>query len=220
MVLLVEGKMTPVIGLAGCRRGGRSRPAPHVDHLDSRREQDTAAAGPDGRTEVDVLRIHEVTLVQEADSLGIGSAHEQTGATDPIGPLLSPRHLLDPPRYDWIPPFVTANQSTLPQLAEKRQHRAEREFSTTTLIDQPRTNDGRLGVCPEDDHESIDGTGRDHGVAVEQQQILAGARPDADIVAGREAEVGSGLDNPDILPASRRQPAAITRGVIYHDNLV
>src|SRR5687768_9773260 len=62
----------------GTRRGCRCRPpgaAAQMGDDDVGREQDAPAAGTQRGAEVDVLQIHEVALVEEADRFGVGSFH-------------------------------------------------------------------------------------------------------------------------------------------------
>ena len=63
------------------------------------------------------------------------------------------------------------------------------------------TNGRSIRPGPELGHQTIDGSGWNEGVAVEQQQQLAAGRADADIVRAREADVADRFDEPYTRPA-------------------
>ena len=58
-------------------------------------EEHPAAPRADGGAEIDVLRVHEVPLVEQAHGFGVGAPHEQAGAADPVDVARTSRQPLD-----------------------------------------------------------------------------------------------------------------------------
>src|SRR3954464_9803864 len=73
VVLGVEGPMAVPIRARGGRRSVLPGSATQVGDGDVGDEQDPPAAGAQRGAEVDVLEIHEIALVEQADRLGIGT---------------------------------------------------------------------------------------------------------------------------------------------------
>src|SRR5262245_41137289 len=81
VVLLVERDLAAPIGSPRLRRRRSRRSATLMDDLDVGREQHTAAPCPDRRTEVHVLRIHEIPFVEQPNRLGITPPDEDRKST-------------------------------------------------------------------------------------------------------------------------------------------
>ena len=205
-------------GGRGWRR--KRRLAAQMNHLRRRRKQHMAPASADRRAEIDVLQVHEVALVEEANRVGVAPPDQQAGPADPIGEVLSSRRRLDGWRADARLRRVTAHQDLLPQLVEWAHHAAERQLGTPGGVHQARPDDGHAGASIELVNHQIEGARRNDGVAVEQQQVDAGARPDADVGSAREPQVLAGFDHADIGPSSRGVGAAVRGRVVDDDDLV
>src|SRR5258706_11652500 len=86
-MFFVEGELAPAIVFPRrCRRAG-GRSAPEMHHFDARDEQDFPAPRADRGTEIDVLGVHEVPLVEPSHRISVGPADQQAGAADPVGIL-------------------------------------------------------------------------------------------------------------------------------------
>src|ERR1019366_8493538 len=84
-VLLVECHAAAAVGLARRRRRTGRGSTAQVNDFSRRRKADASAARADGGAKVDVFRVHLIALVEEAHRVGVGAAHEQTRAADPVG---------------------------------------------------------------------------------------------------------------------------------------
>src|SRR5438552_12229056 len=120
MMLLVEGEMAAAIGRPRACRRREHGAAAQVHDLDRRGEKDAASPGSNGGAEIDVLRVHEVALVEQTDRFRIRPANEKTRAADPVGKLLPARHLFDALRGRRVPPLVRAQKAPLAHLVERR----------------------------------------------------------------------------------------------------
>src|SRR5262245_46582376 len=148
MMLLVESDLALAVGrfcLAACRR---NRPSATVNDCDFGRESDPSTARPDRRAKVDVLRVHEVALVQQADSLGVSAPNQQACAADPIRKARPPCHPLDRFRDQRDSAVVSAHQDLLSKLVERTDHRTDdnsaRPPSSTSL---GPTTDTVVSLC-------------------------------------------------------------------------
>ena len=115
---------------------------------------------------------------------------------------------------------MTANEALLPQLVERPDHAAEGELGTPVAVDEPGPDDGDVGMLRERLQQSIDRLRRHDGVAVEQQQIGAAARANADVVPARKADVRSVLDHLHAGPSPCGIGAAVGRGIVDDDDFV
>jgi len=68
--------------------------------------------------------------------------------------------------------------------------------------------------------QPIDRGGGHDRVAVQQEQVGAGARADADVVGAREPDVRAGFDHADVRPSPGHGDAAIGRSVVDHEDFV
>src|SRR4029453_11172628 len=73
MVLGVEGPMAVAVSPIRRRRGGLTRAPAQMGDRDVGREQDASSPRPQRGAEVDVLEIHEIALVEQADRLRVGA---------------------------------------------------------------------------------------------------------------------------------------------------
>ena len=129
---------------------------------------DLAAVDADGCTEVHILAIHEIALVEEAGCFGIAAAHEQAGARDPIDLPNLGRHGIEAGLRR------ESHERFLPQLCERADHPAERELGEAVGIDDSRAGDGAApGSVRSEEATGVDGAVRHDGVAVQQQHQLA-----------------------------------------------
>src|SRR3954462_15643997 len=71
VVLGVEGPVAVPVGARRGRRSALAGSAAQVGDDDVGDEQDAPAAGAQRGAEVDVLEVHEVPLVEQADGLGV-----------------------------------------------------------------------------------------------------------------------------------------------------
>ena len=94
-MLFVEGDAAAAVRVIGLRLSAAGRPASEMNNFDRRLEQDPASARADGGAEVDVLRVHEKTFIEQPDGLGIFAPDEEASAADPIGIMAPSRQLLD-----------------------------------------------------------------------------------------------------------------------------
>src|SRR5690242_13829025 len=73
VVLLIEREVTAPVSKVWRCWGGRSRSSAEVNDLGRRREQDLTAQPADGRAEIDIFRVQEISLVEQANTFGIGA---------------------------------------------------------------------------------------------------------------------------------------------------
>src|SRR4051794_574339 len=84
MVLLVKGDLTLAVrALRHASRGGPRSTAP-VNDAGGRLEPDLPPLRAYGRAQVDVLRVHEEALVEQAYGLQIAPAGQQAGTGHPV----------------------------------------------------------------------------------------------------------------------------------------
>src|SRR4051812_4461727 len=97
MVFTVKRELTlPVCRVGGARRHC-CRAAPQVYDRRIRAEIDPSAVCTNSGTEIDVLAVHEISLVEEPGGLGVGPPHEQAGSADPVDFGLVGGHLCKAP---------------------------------------------------------------------------------------------------------------------------
>src|SRR6185295_10694527 len=92
VMLAVESEMAAAVGGARGRWRRRGRPAAKVDDLDRRDETDPTSSGPNRRAEVHIFRVHEETLVEQADRFGIGAPDHEARPAHPVGRLRLASH--------------------------------------------------------------------------------------------------------------------------------
>src|SRR3954469_2412052 len=169
VMLFVERDPAAPIGRVGRCRGRGGGSAAQMHDLDVGREQHPAAARSHRGAEVDVLRVHEETFVEAANGLGIGAAYQQTRTGHPIGIVALTRQALDRCRR---------GEPLLPKFVQRRDHPAKRQLGAAVAVDEPRPDDGDVGVAVELSDEPIDGAGGNDRVAVQQQDVeRTGRRP-------------------------------------------
>src|SRR2546429_31009 len=93
--------------------------------LDSRREQNPSAACANRSAEIDVLRIHEVALIEQAHGCGVGAPSEQAGAAHPVWVLLLMRERIDASREVRLAARIAQHEPFLAQLVEGADHLTE-----------------------------------------------------------------------------------------------
>jgi hypothetical protein len=114
MVFLVKGEVAPAVRRArlfGCRC---CRPAAKVHDLDVRREENPPAARAYGRAKVDILRVHEVALVEKANGFRIDSSNEETRAAHPVRIGFDARRCVDTFLNATVAPIQAADEPALP----------------------------------------------------------------------------------------------------------
>ena len=119
MVFFVESELAAPIRVVGGGSSGLGGSAPEVHDLDGRGEQNMPAARANGGAEIDVLRVHEVALVEQARRLGLAATDEQARSAHPVDLLLAPCQAIDI-RRDCRCPVASSNQQLLAQLRERR----------------------------------------------------------------------------------------------------
>ena len=115
---------------------------------------------------------------------------------------------------------LPAKQQFLSQLGERSEHGSERQLRASTSVDEARSGHGRFRMPIELGDEAVDRAGSHDGVAVQQQQRRARARPYADVVRARESEIRSRFDDLHSRPSSRCGSAAVARLIVDDDDLV
>ena len=180
-----------------------------MDHFDAGHEHHAPAARANRGAEVHVFEVHEIALVEQPRGLGVAAPHQKARPADPVRKLLaasSPHRL---PRRVLLPEFVErtapCGRTTTPRARRRPPGEAPR-----------LRRQGKI----EHVEQAIDGPGRHDRVAVEQQEIRAGAGTDADVVSARESQVGARVDDPDAGPPPRGIGAAVGRSVVDDDHFV
>src|SRR5437763_13233237 len=107
-------------------------------------KEDAPTTGSDGCAEVDVLRVHEIALVEQADRFGVSAPNEQAGAADPVGEVLAARERVDERRRAGFAALMAAHQTLLPQLVDRTDHPAKRQLCSPFRIYEPRSDDGDI----------------------------------------------------------------------------
>src|ERR1700732_1649574 len=128
VMLPVEGDLAAAIRGARRRRRACGRAPPQVDDFNRRGKEDPTAPRADGRTEVHVLHVHEVALVDEACRFGVRAADEQARAADPAGPLLPVCHGFHPAQGSGVVAIEAMHQPLLAPFRKRRNHPPEREL--------------------------------------------------------------------------------------------
>ena len=183
---------------APCRpRAAFDRLPAQVDHFDARHEHHAPPARANRGAEIHVFQVHEVALVEQPRR-----PRRRARRTSRQAPLTQSGNCSLPRRRR----VDAASRCFCRSSLSGTDHPAERQLRAPAGVHQPRPDDRDVGVAIEHLEQAIDGAGRHDRVAVEEQQVRAGARPDADVVPAREPEVRAGLDHP-----ARRATAARPR---------
>jgi hypothetical protein len=217
------GVERPLAGAVGPRRRRRrrlARPAAEVRHGHGRREADPAAAGAQRGAEVDVLEVHEIALVDEADRLGGVAPDQQARAGDPVRPGRRARAAIDLRERLAVAARRGREEALLPPLGEGPDHCAGRQLGAAVAVHQPRADRDRRRILAQRGDQAVDRARRHDRVAVEQQDQLARRGADADVVGAREAGVLAEREEPHAGPAVHDLEAAVGRGVVDHHDLV
>src|SRR2546428_10626154 len=113
MVFLVKRDLAlPVRPMCRFWNAG-GRPTAQMYNFNIRNEKNSPPSPADRGTEVDVFRVHEVSLVEQADRFSIAAAHEQTGAAHPVRRLFAARRLLHQSQRQWPMPRLSTHQQLL-----------------------------------------------------------------------------------------------------------
>src|SRR5687767_12966936 len=94
MVFLVVRNLTPAPHVVGTRIFHHRLAAAMGDN-DVGVEEDLSAAGAESDAEIDVLCVHEIALVEQADGFEVLPPGKQAGAADPLALAAGARPLLD-----------------------------------------------------------------------------------------------------------------------------
>src|ERR671924_2176926 len=113
MVLLVKRQMAAAVRGAGSVWRRCPRSSPHVRDLSRWRKQNPAAERPNRRTEIDVLHIEEVALIQQTHGFSVIAVHQQAGGAEPVHVLLPSRDPLHEVRDRWHTPAMQRQQRLL-----------------------------------------------------------------------------------------------------------
>ena len=191
----------------------------------SRHEEDRAAAARKRDAEVDVLRVHEIALVEQAHRLEVVAPHSrQAPLTHSRSPAVA-RPALDPPRRPTpTPRSIERADDLLPQLAERADRPAEGQLRRPVRVDQPRPRRGRFGCAVERRGPALrcaPGGTTVSGLSSSTKSLVR--RADAEVVGAREAEVVAGLDDLHAGQRSRticRRPVASSALSTTHDGRV
>ena len=123
------------------------RASAQMHDLGSRREENPAAARAQRRTEIHVLLVHEIALVEQPRIQCRLPADEQARAGHPVHVPLTRNEPADVPRASSAAPSGGGNTHALHELAPRRQHRAERHFRPAVVVHEPRPGgDGAVAL--------------------------------------------------------------------------
>ena len=210
MVFLIERKMAAAV--CGLALGGTHRPGPsaQMHDLGGRRKQDAPAEAANRVAEVHVFGVQKKAFVEQSDRFGISPAHEQACAAHPIDRLFLRRLRFDP----------CASAALLQELVQRRDHAAERQLRPAGAVHQPGPGDADVADCMKPLDEQVDGAARHNRVAVQQQQQIAAAFPDARIVRRREAGIPPQRQHAYAVDRAGSLDAPVARSVVDDDDLV
>ena len=168
-----------------------------MDDLDVGREQDPPAARADRGAEVDILGVHEIALVEQADGLGVRAPHQQARAADPVGILRAGASVaVDDASLRasaLLPQLVRAARSSGRTTARRARRRPPAADRRRRRPDRGRARASSRSIAPGGTIVSL----------FSSRSVGAAAGADADVVAAREAEVRAGLDHADARPPPR-----------------
>ena len=136
MMLRIEGELASPVGRferAWYRGHGL---APEMHDLGVGREEHPSSASPDRRAEVDVLRVHEVPLVEQSGRLRVCSPYEQARAADPVDLARTASQAGDIRAEERHAAIVPGDEQLLPELRQRADHRAERQLRAAAHVNQ------------------------------------------------------------------------------------
>ncbi len=199
----------------------RGRVSLLVDHPGRRLVAHAPAGAVQPPAEVDVLDVHEVSLVEAADRLEAGAPHKQAGARHPVGvagPVLFVAEQPVPARPRVAAP-EQADKAVPESVAEVRE-RPARRVDRAVRLQEHRARHGCVQVRVESLDEALDGLRLGDEVGIADEQELALAVAGTEVRPGAVAPVARRTYEAAWNPCALRQGGrAIGRAIVHHDDV-